>query len=134
MSHNCSHTKYFQICFAVTPNRILSWWSIALAFSKLEHQNYIRWGKLGINQLHSICTFRISNWFVSLIHLVLDWSGKIWFKLIHCINLAKYLVATVAWVSFLCYFKKCNACKNFCGKRVKFLQVSAPTAFTKFAL
>ena len=63
----------------MTPNRILSWWSIALAFSKLEHQNYIRWGKLGINQLHSICTFRISNWFVSLTHLVLDWTGKIQF-------------------------------------------------------
>ena len=67
------------------------------SFSKLEHQNYIRWGKLGINQLHSICTFRISNSFVTLTHLVLDWSGKIWFKVKKNVAvLAKYLAATFA--------------------------------------
>ena len=62
-----------------TPNRTLSRWSITLAFSNVEDQTYTRWGKLGINQLHSTCTFRISNWFVSLTHLVLDWTGKIYF-------------------------------------------------------
>ena len=36
-----------------TLNQILSQWSIALAFSNLEDQNYIREGKLGIIQLHS---------------------------------------------------------------------------------
>ena len=62
-----------------TPNRTLSRWSITLAFSNVEDQTYTRWGKLGINQLHSTCTFRISNWFVSLTHLVLEWTGKIYF-------------------------------------------------------
>ena len=58
----CTRKIYF------TPSRILSQWSITLAFSNLEDQNYTRWGKLGINQLHSTSTFRISNWFVSLTH------------------------------------------------------------------
>ena len=52
------------------PNRILSQWSITLPFSNLDDQNFTRWGKLGINLPHSTCTFRISNWFVSLTHFV----------------------------------------------------------------
>ena len=61
----------------VYPKPKLSRCSITLAFSNLEDQNYIRWGKLGINQLHSTSTFRISNWFVNLTHIVLHWTGKI---------------------------------------------------------
>ena len=34
--------------------------------------------------------------------------------------LANYLITiyTVAWLSFLCQFKECNACKTFCGRLV----------------
>ena len=56
----------------ITPNRILNRWSIALAFSNLRDQIYFKQDKLGINQLHSTCTFRISNWFVTLVQSVLD--------------------------------------------------------------
>ena len=35
--------------------------------------------KLGINQIYSMCTFRISNWFVTPVHSVLDWNRKMYF-------------------------------------------------------
>ena len=27
-----------------------------------------------------MCTFRISNWFVTLVHFVLDWNGEMYFR------------------------------------------------------
>ena len=45
--------------------------------------------------------------------------------------LANHLVTTVEWLSFLCYFKECGACKIFCGRLVKFTQVSvSPNSHT----
>ena len=38
--------------------------------------NYLRCDKMVTNELHSTCTFRISNWFQSKVKFVSDWKGK----------------------------------------------------------
>ena len=39
----------------------------------------LRWDKLGINQLHSTCAFRISSCFLTEVKFEVGWNGKIWF-------------------------------------------------------
>ena len=56
-----------------------------LPFSNLRAQNQHRQGKLGIIQLHSTCTFRISSWFLIVVNFALNWNGKIQF-LHHTVN------------------------------------------------
>ena len=48
-------------------------------FSNLQDQNQHRQGNLGIIQLHSTCTFRISSWFLIVVNFAWDWNGKIQF-------------------------------------------------------
>ena len=50
-----------------------------LAFSNLEDQIYLKQDKMGIKQLLFICTFQISNWFVTRVKFGSDWDGKIVF-------------------------------------------------------
>ena len=72
----------------VTHYRILS----CLAFSNLGDQNILRWDKVGIKQLLFICTFRVSNWFVTGIKFWSDRNGKIMFtpyRILSCISFFK---------------------------------------------
>ena len=71
-----------------TPYRILS----CTSFSNLGDQNILRWDKVGIKQLLFICTFRMSNWFVTGIKFWSDRDGKIVFtpyRILSCISFFK---------------------------------------------
>ena len=64
---------------------------------------------------------------MSITHVVISQSGLVYKLHMHALQkqavLANYLATTAA-----CLYKECGGCKTFCGRLVKFTQVSAPTA------